>query len=64
MPNTDRSLVATIDPGNFSDQEVEVQSVEELEDEIAELCAHIDAATYRRGSRGMDVEGVLKGGFF
>jgi hypothetical protein len=29
------------------DREVETRPVEELEEEIADLCAHIDAATYR-----------------
>ena len=47
MLNTDRSLANDTDRRNLGEDEVETQSVEELEDEIAELSAHIDAATYR-----------------
>jgi len=47
MLNTDHSSVVPADRIDFNDPEVKTQSVEELEDEIAELCAHIDAATYR-----------------
>ena len=47
MLNTNRSFVEIADREAFDDHEVETQSAEELEDEIAELCAHIDAATYR-----------------
>jgi hypothetical protein len=47
MLNTDHSSVVPADRADYDDHEIEAQSVEELEDEIAELCAHIDAATYR-----------------
>jgi len=45
--NLDDSFVANADIGKIHDNEVESRSVEELEDEIADLCAHIDAATFR-----------------
>jgi len=35
------------EPRDFDDLRVDTWSAEELEEEIAELCAHIDAATYR-----------------
>jgi hypothetical protein len=47
MMNPNGFLVVRTDRKEFDDHEVETHSVEELEDEIAELCAHIDAATYR-----------------
>ena len=47
MLNTDGSLVGCSGPEEVEDVDVESHSPEELEEEIAELCAHIDAATYR-----------------
>ena len=47
MLNTDRSLVGCSGPEEVEDYDVESHSPEELEEEIAELCAHIDAAKYR-----------------
>ena len=47
MPNSEAALMVNPQPGDFDDLQVETWSAEELEEEIAELCAHIDAATYR-----------------
>jgi len=47
MLNADRSLVGCSGPEDVKDLDVERYSPENLEEEIAELCAHIDAATYR-----------------
>lgn len=48
MINADRSPVAVhTDQTGFNSCEVDTRSIDELEDEIAELCAHINAATYR-----------------
>jgi hypothetical protein len=35
------------DTADFDSRESDARSVEELEEEIAELCTHIDAASYR-----------------
>jgi hypothetical protein len=40
-------VAAQPDGGDFIVGEADTRSVEELEEEIAELCTHIDAATYR-----------------
>jgi len=47
MLNAGHSSVVPAIRVDYEEQEVEEQSVEQLEEEIAELCAHIDAATYR-----------------
>lgn len=48
MIDADRSPVAVhTDQTGFNSCEVDTRSIDELEDEIAELCSHIDAATYR-----------------
>jgi len=48
MLDTDRSAqVAHTIRGDFDPGVVDSRSDNELEDEIAELCIHIDAATYR-----------------
>jgi hypothetical protein len=48
MLAADRSLaVAALDGAESDNGEVDTRSIEELEDEIAEVCTHIDAATYR-----------------
>jgi len=48
MIDTDSaSVVAQPDGADSYNCEVDTRSVDELEDEIAELCTHIDAATYR-----------------
>jgi hypothetical protein len=47
MSNSDGALQVDSQPRDFDDLRVEAWSVEDLEEEIAELCAHIDAATYR-----------------
>jgi hypothetical protein len=39
--------VETTDTTGLAGRGIDTRSVEELEEEIAELCAHIDAATYR-----------------
>jgi len=48
MLDTDRlSTAAQPYGGGFDNGEADTRSIEELEEEIAELCTHIDAATYR-----------------
>jgi hypothetical protein len=48
MLDTDRSSVVDgTANANPQDREVDTRSTDELEEEIAELCTHIDAATYR-----------------
>ncbi len=48
MIDADRSPVAVhTDQTGFNSCKVDSRSIDELEDEIAELCTHIDAATYR-----------------
>ena len=41
------SVGVGLDKEGLNRSEIEVRSVDELEEEIAELCTHIDAATYR-----------------
>ncbi len=41
------SVVTCTDRDGLDNCENETRSVDELEEEIAELCTHIDAATYR-----------------
>ena len=48
MNRTDSaSAAAHTDSSDSRNGEVDTRSLDELEDEIAELCTHIDAATYR-----------------
>jgi len=47
MMDTDRPLVVSADEDEVKEYEPQSRSSEWLEEEIAELCAHIDAATYR-----------------
>ncbi len=47
MMDTGLSPLVSADRGPVEGYEVESRTPEELEEEIAELCAHIDAATYR-----------------
>jgi Domain of unknown function (DUF222) len=41
------STIAREDSAAFNSREFDTRSTDELEEEIAELCTHIDAATYR-----------------
>ena len=45
MMNFEHFLVTHSDRGDVDNDQVEARSVEDLEEEIAEICAHIDAAT-------------------
>jgi len=47
MMDTDRPLVVSADNEEVKDYDLQSRSPEQLEEEIAEICAHIDAATYR-----------------
>ena len=47
MMDTDRPLEVSADEEEVKEYEPQGRSSEWLEEEIAELCAHIDAATYR-----------------
>jgi hypothetical protein len=51
MIDAERSPLAVCENGvGFKHWESRARSIDELEEEIAELCTHIDAATYRRAS--------------
>jgi len=47
MMDTDRPLVVSADDAEVKDDDLQSRSPDELEEEIAELCAHIDAVTCR-----------------
>ena len=47
MMDPDRPLTVSADKEEVKDYDLQIRSPEWLEEEIAELCTHIDAATYR-----------------